>query len=78
MNDKFLNDLCEFLKEKNIDCNAICPDTTFEELSLDELDVYDLCFDFEKLYDIVLNEENIIKIETVQDLYNFIKGEEEC
>lgn len=78
MEDKFLNDLCSLLKDKNVDCSGVDYHTSFHELALDELDVYDICFDFEQLYDIVLDEEKIIYIETVQDLYHFIKGVEEC
>lgn len=76
MNNKFLIDLCILLKEKNIDCRQVDFDTNFSDLLLDEIDIYDLCFSFEKLYGIILNEQQIINIKSVRDLFNFIKGVE--
>lgn len=60
-------------KYKNVDIESIKPESTLEELELDSLDMFQIIFEAEEVFDIEIDDidENI---KTVQDIANLLKG----
>ena len=59
----------------DIDDEAITPETTWEELGADSLDVVELMMAAEGEFDLEIDDEKAEKIRTVGDLVNCIKKE---
>lgn len=58
---------------KQIPCETIQPESTFEELGLDSLDKVTLAFDVEETYDISIPESSLATIRTLQEMVTGIE-----
>ena len=60
-------------KYKNIDIDLVKPESTFEELELDSLDMFQILFEAEEAFNIDLVNADYENIKTVQDILNFLE-----
>lgn len=60
-------------KYKNIDIDLVKPESTFEELELDSLDMFQILFEAEEAFNIDLVNADYENIRTVQDVLNLLE-----
>ena len=60
-------------KYKNIDIDLVKPESTFEELELDSLDMFQILFEAEEAFNIDLVNADYENIKTVQDVLNLLE-----
>ena len=60
-------------KYKNIDIDLVKPESTFEELELDSLDMFQILFEAEEAFNIDLVNADYENIRTVQDVLNLFE-----
>lgn len=46
----------------------VTPESTFEELKIDSLDLAELVFDLEDEYNVRVNDEDIVKVKKIKDI----------
>ncbi len=64
-----LSDLCrEYLGK-----DTITPDTTFDELGADSLDIAELIMEVESRFDVEIPDEQLSKFRNIKDLIDFIE-----
>ena len=57
----------------NIDPDTITADTTFvDDLGVDSLEVFQIIMGMEDTFDVILEEEAVYQVKTVQDLCNLV------
>ncbi len=61
-------------EQLDIDEDKITPETTFEEIDADSLDVVELVMALEEEFDIEIADEAVENIKTVADIINYIEG----
>lgn len=57
------------------DRKKITPETTLERLGADSLDIVDLVISIEDVFDVNIDDDDMEKLKTVQDLINYIPNE---
>lgn len=66
-----LSDLChEYLGK---DKETITPDTTFDELGADSLDIAELVMEAESRFDVEIPDEELEKFRSIKDVVEFIE-----
>jgi acyl carrier protein len=60
-------------EQLDIDEDKISPETTFEEIDADSLDVVELVMALEEEFDIEIADEAVENIKTVADIINYIE-----
>lgn len=66
-------DLVNLCKERLELVNYVVkPDTTFEEMGLDSLDLAELIMDIEEEYELEISDEDLAKFKTLQDVAGYI------
>ena len=60
-------------KYKHIDIDLVKPESTFEELELDSLDMFKILFEAEEAFNIDLVNADYENIRTVQDVLNLFE-----
>lgn len=61
-------------KELGRDLGALTPDTTFEELALDSLDVVQMIMAIEEAFEIEIDDEDVESLKTVGQLLDYIEA----
>ena len=59
-------------KSKNMSPEAITPDSTFDQLGMDSLDKINVSFEVEDTFEIVIPDESMNSLRTVQDMVDGI------
>ena len=67
--------LAEMIAE-HIDCDPseIQPDTRFEDLGIDSLDLFELVMALEEEFDVEIPTEDLEKLSTVQDVADYVEA----
>lgn len=60
-------------KELGRDLGTLTPDTTFEDLALDSLDVVQMIMAIEEAFDIEIDDEDVEGLQTVGQLLDYIE-----
>ena len=55
-------------RSKHLPVEAVTPASTFDELEIDSLDKINLTFEVEELFDIVIPDDSLSSLRTVQDV----------
>jgi acyl carrier protein len=58
----------------NVNPEEVTPETTFEDLGADSLDVMDLVMELEQEFDIEIPDEDAEKIRTIEDTIKYIQS----
>ena len=61
-------------KQLELDESEITPDSTFESLGIDSLDIVELIMDLEEEFDLQIPDEDLPKVSTVQDIVDYIEA----
>ncbi len=61
------------VEQLDVDEDKISPDTTFEDIDADSLDVVELVMALEEEFDLEISDEEVEKIKTVGDIVNYIE-----
>lgn len=61
------------VEQLDVDKDKVSPDTTFEDIDADSLDVVELVMALEEEFDLEISDEEVEKIKTVGDIVNYIE-----
>ncbi len=67
-NEKILKEIQKFLKD-----NTITPSKNLRDLGIDSLDLLDLILEVEEKFNIKIEDEELLEMETIQNVIDVIK-----
>jgi acyl carrier protein len=69
-----LRDIMQESTEKRVDWSTVSGETTIESLGFDSLSILDLIYDIQQEFDIQFDAEQLVSIQTVDQLAEFLSG----